>query len=526
MPGSTSRSVSADGLLRRGAALLHSLVGGAPSGGPGGPEPFFAAPGAAPRRGRLLLISYHFPPARTAGALRWQKLARFAAERGWSLDVVTLLPAGTPPPGTAGLDELPPGTRVFGVATRPLPLDRLEDALWTRLTAASRAASSAATTTEGARGGAGERRPRRPESLSRAEMERGIRTVRDGIRAWHSLRSVAQEGAWAEDAAAIAARIAAAHEALITCGPPHTVHHVGRRLAGRLGIPLVLDMRDPWSLVERLPESVASAAWLRVAARRERAAVAAARLVVANTEPAAEALRRVHPAAAARIVSVMNGFDDPPPPSRPRGDRFLIAYAGSIYLDRDPGVLFRPAARLVRHLGLTPDEFGIELMGHVQSFDGVGIDDLCRDAGLDGYVRSHPAGSRGDAAALLGRAALLVSLPQDSALAIPSKIFEYLQFPAWTLAMADPGSATEMALRGSEADVVGTRDEEGVYRVLETRFTQYRNGVRPARPRTAEHLSRRHQADRFFDALEERLGGGRPRTTIGPRLTAGTPDDG
>ncbi len=45
-------------------------------------RPFFESPktlGAS--QPRLLLISYHFPPAQTAGALRWEKFSQYAAER-------------------------------------------------------------------------------------------------------------------------------------------------------------------------------------------------------------------------------------------------------------------------------------------------------------------------------------------------------------------------------------------------------------------------------------------------------------
>ena len=61
------------------------------------PRQFFTAPGdvaaAGTDRRRLLLITYSFPPDQAIGALRWQKLAGFAAERGWGLDVVALDPA-------------------------------------------------------------------------------------------------------------------------------------------------------------------------------------------------------------------------------------------------------------------------------------------------------------------------------------------------------------------------------------------------------------------------------------------------
>ena len=59
----------------------------------GGARPFFAERDVDPERPRLLLLSYHFPPGEATGALRWQKMAHFAAERGWAIDAVTVDPA-------------------------------------------------------------------------------------------------------------------------------------------------------------------------------------------------------------------------------------------------------------------------------------------------------------------------------------------------------------------------------------------------------------------------------------------------
>ena len=78
--------------------------------------PFLENPGApGPSEARLLLISYHFPPAQTVGALRWEKFSDYAAERGWAMDVVTLDPASLKAPDRRRLAALPPGIRVYGV---------------------------------------------------------------------------------------------------------------------------------------------------------------------------------------------------------------------------------------------------------------------------------------------------------------------------------------------------------------------------------------------------------------------------
>src|SRR5262245_58280897 len=90
------------------------------------PTSFYSTPAAGSDRARLILLTYHFPPGQAAGALRWQKLSRYAAARGWGLDVITLDPASLSAPDRNRLAELPDGIRVFGVPDRPLLVERIE----------------------------------------------------------------------------------------------------------------------------------------------------------------------------------------------------------------------------------------------------------------------------------------------------------------------------------------------------------------------------------------------------------------
>ena len=87
-------------------------------------------------------------------------------------------------------------------------------------------------------------------------------------------------------------------------------------------------------------------------------------------------------------------------------------------------------------------------------------------------------------------------------MAVPSKIFEYLTFDAWILALANPGSATELVLRGTGASVVAADDHVGIFEALKTNFEQFRAGVRPPSVDPAGPLSRRAQAEILFDAIE------------------------
>ncbi len=463
------------------------------------PRPFFQTEPTA-HRGRLLLLSYHFPPGQATGALRWQKLSRYAAERGWGLDVITLDPSELTAADSGRLAELPRGIRLFGVRQSVLGVERLERLAWLAYRRIRPGTEQPAPSSTEPR----DFRPI-PESRRREEIRWTPRNARDIMRAYHAWLDYARHGRWARDAARLALRIARAESplAIISCGPPHMAHDAGRQASQALGLPHIMDLRDPWSLVERLPESIASPVWCHLARHYERRAIARSALIVTNTEPLHHAMRTAYPNGAARVVTVMNGYDDEPIPDPVPSSRFLLAYAGAIYLDRDPRTLFRAAARLIREQALGTADFGIELMGQVHSFDGIPLESVIAEEGLVGFVRLHPPAPRRAAMEFLARATMLVSLPQDSELAIPSKVFDYMRFNAWLLALAEPGSATELLLRRTSADVVSATDLEGIASVLWQRYRQHREGRRA--PRIAdEHpeYSRRVLAGQLFDALE------------------------
>jgi hypothetical protein len=466
--------------------------------------PFHTAPGVdhEPTR-RLLLLSYHFPPGTTAGALRWQKLARHAAQWGWGLDVVTLDSASLPAPDLGRLEELPPGTRVFGVPSeRPL-LDHLVGGCWS----AVRSLRVPRFRSRGGEAADAAPPPQSSESFRRDEIRGRVRSPSEWKRAFTAWRAHAGDAHWAHRAARVARPVIdARHAAVVTCGPPHMVHEAGRRLAREFGLPLVVDMRDPWSLVERLPFILASPVWLGLSERFERRVLPKAALIVANTPPAAGRLRAAYPALAERIIAVMNGYDEEALPRPTPRTRFVIAYAGTVYLDRNPRGLFRAAARVVRALELRPAEFGVELMGHAEGFDGLSLEAMAEEEGIGAYFQQHPPASRNRALEFLGGASLLVSLPQDSDMAIPSKVFEYLQFDAWVLALASKRSATGMALQQSDADVVEPDDIAGIAEVIRTRVLQFRAGERPQAAPPGGPLSREAQAATLFDALDDVLG--------------------
>jgi glycosyltransferase involved in cell wall biosynthesis len=464
------------------------------------PDPFFSRAAGPHLPRRILLFSYHFPPSSSAGALRWQEMAHDALARGWGLDVLTLDPSQVDMRDDTRLQRLPEGIRVFGIPEAAPLLLRALDLTWRSAKRMRRSNSSGPSPQSGDR----PMEAVHSSWIDREDVRLGWRREDLG-RAYRAIAQFFRARPWAQRSLAVAMKIVdpAIHELIVSCGPPHLPHVAAASLARMTGLPWIADFRDSWSLGVRSPASYASPLWWYLASRYEARVVDRANLIVMNTAPAADAMRTTYPEAAKRIIAVMNGTDGDVRPAHPDPGCFRICYAGSIYGDRDPRPLFRAVRNLVADLDLTTQQLSVQLVGKVETYEGQKVRQIAHEEGIDDFVELHRPRKRSDALELLARAAVLVNLPQDIPLAIQSKLFDYVQFPAWLLIMEARGTATELLFRGTTADVVEPADIETMSAVLRRCYQEWRDCNRPAPIGSDPRFHRRHQAELLFEAIDE-----------------------
>jgi glycosyltransferase involved in cell wall biosynthesis len=254
--------------------------------------------------------------------------------------------------------------------------------------------------------------------------------------------------------------------------------------------------------VEHLPEEMASPLWYRFARRQEQRVVSKAALVTMNTDPGREAMQALYPDFAERFTTIRNGCDDDVMPALRRDGVFRIRFAGSIYIDRDPRLLFRAAARVVAALRLTPEQFLIEFVGEVDRYAGTSTITIAEEEGVAQYVRVGGPLRRKEVLEFLGAATVLLSLPQDSAYAIPAKIYEYMKAGAWMLVLAPPHGATARLLENTEADVLDPADVDGMARAIRLRFEQFARGELPKPVGRDGRFDRRAQSEALMNLIE------------------------
>jgi hypothetical protein len=445
-----------------------------------------------PRSGRrLLLVSYAFPPDASVGALRWEMMLRYAAQLGWTADVLLMDPADSRDSDESRLANLPSGLRLYGI---PLPDTRLDTIIqWRKLLRGQR------------------RRTPTPTEFTEGDTDTAVggatggryQQVKRDLRAW---QHYSRWQRWSRDTAALGIRLAKEtdYACVVSSGPPHMAHDAARRIATAISKPLILDLRDPWTSDDVEPDDMRGGTWRALSHRLERACVAAAALIMVNTESAERFMRSKYPEQADRMITVMNGADPTPRTPALPAKPFTISYTGSLYGGRRPQALFAALGLVVRREKLSSDEIRLEFMG-VEPSQRVPLLELAAREGVEAYFSCETRRPRSEAQRLLDRSAMVVLLPQIHIHSVPAKVFEYVQRPVWMLVLSEPATAIVEVLRDTAADIVSPDDVEAIAGVITRRLHELQAGGKPAVLNADGRFSRERQAQRFFDALDRIL---------------------
>jgi glycosyltransferase involved in cell wall biosynthesis len=359
------------------------------------------------------MISPLFPPIGAIGAKRALLFARHLPAFGWEPAVVALPASLDPDPALAPFVPAVPMWRGY----RGGPVAWIEDLL--------------------------ERRPR--AHPYRAAAGAG----REG-----ALDRYAKYVPWSLVGAAWLLRRERCEVIYVNAGP-HSAQLLGWLLSLLSGKPLVLDLRDPWSIEPNYRAARTPAANRRVDRMERRFFLRAARIVL-NTESARDAYRARYAGLIPpeRFTTIRNGFDptlygpapEPPGPSGP----FEVVYFGHLRPAKNAILFLEGFRRFIEAERLGPGEAVLTTLGTRT----VGDEEAITRLGLAGYTRTHPWVPVTEGQALLGRADLLLDLMgPDHALQVSGKLYDYLACGRPILAIT-PNEETGRILEETRA---GTR---------------------------------------------------------------------
>jgi glycosyltransferase involved in cell wall biosynthesis len=377
----------------------------------------------------LIIVSYHFAPSPAVGAKRFSFLAREFAAHGYDVHVIA--------------NELEPSK--LGAADPSLP---------------------------------------RPGTVHRVAAPIKLPMVggwfaRVVNRIAHRLLApVSIEYFWAFAAARKAKEIARhlPRGIVIATNPPHAAAIAGARISRRLGWPLVLDYRDPWTAND-WPKWRRSAIELAFARPIERRLVRQSAACVLNTPAMREFFERDFPQApVARNFVIPNGFDPvrtqaTPPATGP----MEIVHAGEIYTGRSLVPVLKAARALMgRHPGR---KIRVTTFGDLPAVEWQRI----RDAGVEDLVQVLPRIPFAELFGHLQRAHVLLAIVSDHMLySTPYKVYDYMAAGRPILGLAHSGAALFDFLEESGAGTcVEFGDDAGMEIALESLLFAPNAGLAP-----------------------------------------------
>ncbi|WP_339877662.1 glycosyltransferase family 4 protein [uncultured Algoriphagus sp.] len=375
---------------------------------------------------RVLIITYYWPPSGGSGVQRWLKFAKYLPEAGWEPVIFT--------PENPDFD-LKDETLEKEISKE---LEVIKFPIWEPYQLLDRIR------------GKKESHPGRVlEQKEHSFMEKAAIWLRSNLMVpdprvfWVKpsvkfLTELIQKGQF---------------QAIITTGPPHSMHLIGRDLKRKTGIFWLADFRDPWSQWEFLDKLPMQNQIRNKHKKLEQEVLSEANVVTTISPTFQHDLEKL---ANRKINLLTNGFDDSDIPQNfsigeKKAGSLHLVYTGIIDSIRNPMPLLKAMK----------EEFSKELGEVIFTFVGRVSDQVREEIGADSWLSAHVvfAGyvSHQEVFGFYEKAdalALILTNTKNAKGNIPGKLFEYIATTLPILALGDPEGDSAKILEKSEAGEV------------------------------------------------------------------------
>lgn len=381
---------------------------------------------------RLLIISYYWPPTGGSGVQRWVKFSKYLPEHGWQPVIYTPENPERLAYDESLLADIPECAEV--IRRRIVEPYGLYRKLFGR--------------------SGGEVNPLNSSGRSlKSKLSRVLRG---------NLFIPDPRVSWVRCSVRFLKKYLREHpvDAIVTTGPPQSMHLIGRGLKRSLGLPWIADFRDPWTRMFYYKHLCLSKFADRKHHRLEQGVLDEADLVLAVSPPVRDDFQAQ---TRTPVHLITNGYDEDDFPVREPGSRkdgkFRIVHTGLFAADGNPLKLWDALARRCRE----DEDFAQRLEIRLAGKTDAPVLEAIRERGLGaqlvdlGYLPHSRVVQEQQEADLL---ILPLRHEPEYAKVLPGKIFEYIASGRPVLGIGQEDGAAAAILRDSGAGRMYDWDRE------------------------------------------------------------------
>ena len=433
---------------------------------------------------RVLIITYYWPPSGGSGVQRWLKMSKYLPEYGWQPVIYTADNAEYPVEDFSLEKDICPEAEVI---RRPIiePYGFYKKFLGIKKEQKVKAGFINET------------------GSNKAWKERLSIWIRGNLfipdaRCW-----------WVKPSVRYLKNYLKEHpvDAIISTGPPHSMHLIAMKLKEELGIPWIADFRDPWTEIDYYKDLHLTRWADRKHHRLEREVLEKADKVVTVAPDGARRLGRL---GNRNVRTVYNGFDRDDDSQTPvnQSEQFTITYLGVLSKIQNPKKLWKALSELAKEDDGFCKDLKINMIGQIDSSVVRSID----EQGLSGHVSLSPYVPHNQVSAVHRSSTLLLlflmpdSEPRAKGL-LTGKLFEYMASGRPILCIGPEDGDAAHILKETQAGVtIGFESKEKMKEEIKRLYGLYKANELPTLHNEAiEKYSRKAMAGKYAELLSKNL---------------------
>ncbi len=287
-------------------------------------------------------------------------------------------------------------------------------------------------------------------------------------------------------------------DVIITTGPPHSLHLIGKELKSQTQLPWIADFRDPWTTIGYHKELRLTKASQQKHKQLEKEVLQMADCIFVTSPTTKKEFKAI---TQKPIEVITNGFDVEISTENEFDKEFTIAHIGSLLSERNPVMLWKVLSELVSENEEFKMDFELKLAGVVS-------DDVLKSIKkhkLSNHLNNLGYLSHKQSIELQKNAQVLLLIEIDSSetkAIIPGKLFEYLAAKRPIVAIGPEGSDIERIIVETEAGkYFDSFSENELKSHILNLYQNYKTGTIEVNSKNIEQYSRKNLTKKLAEVL-------------------------